>query len=54
MNADARPGIGVRADLGARIPAALWLAVGLLAAGAVFITGGVLLIVGAVRDRHAD
>jgi CAAX protease family protein len=50
MNADARPGLGVRADLGARIPAALWIAIGLLAAGAVFLAGGVLLIAGAVRD----
>jgi membrane protease YdiL (CAAX protease family) len=40
----------VRADLGARIPAALWFAIGLLAAGAVFLAGGALLIAGAVRD----
>jgi uncharacterized protein len=50
MNADARPGLGVRADLGARVPAALWIAIGLLAGGAVFLAGGLLLIVGAARD----
>jgi hypothetical protein len=49
MNADARPGVGVRADLGARFPAALWVAIGLLAIGAVFLAGGALLIVRAVR-----
>ena len=53
MNADARPGIGVRADLGARIPAAVWVAVGLLVAGAVFLAGGGLLIAGAIRGRRA-
>jgi hypothetical protein len=53
MNADARPGLDVRADLGARMPAVLWLAVGLLAAGAVFVAGGVLLIAGAIRRRRA-
>jgi hypothetical protein len=54
MNADARPGIGVRADLGARMPAVLWIAVGLLAAGAVFLAGGGLLIAGAIRGRRAS
>lgn len=49
MNADARPGVGARADLGARFPAAPWIALGLLAVGAVFLAGGALLIVGAVR-----
>jgi hypothetical protein len=49
MNADGRPGIDVAADLGARIPSLLWIAVGLLAAGAVFAVGGALLIVGAIR-----
>ena len=51
MNADARPGIGVRADLGARMPAVLWIAIGLLIAGAVFLAGGGLLIAGAIRGR---
>lgn len=49
MNADARPGIDVKADLGARIPAIVWIALGLLVGGAVFVTGGVLLVVGAIR-----
>lgn len=52
MNADARPGVGVRADLGARFPAALWVAIGLLAIGAVFAAGGALLILGAVRKTE--
>jgi hypothetical protein len=54
MNADGRPGISVGADLGARIPAVLWIAVGLLVAGAVFLAGGVLLIAGAIRGRRAS
>jgi hypothetical protein len=54
MNADARPGIAVGADLGARMPAVLWIAVGLLAAGAVFMAGGALLINGAIRGRRAS
>lgn len=54
MNADARPGIGVRADLGARMPAVLWIAIGLLVAGAVFLAGGGLLIAGAIRGSRAS
>jgi len=54
MNADGRPGIDVRADLGARMPAVLWIAIGLLAAGAVLLAGGGLLIGGAIRGRRAD
>jgi len=53
MNADGRPGIGVRADLGARMPAVPWIALGLLVAGAVFLAGGGLLIAGAIRGRRA-
>jgi hypothetical protein len=49
MNADGRPGITVGADLGARMPAVLWLGLGVLAAGAVFLAGGVFLIAGAIR-----
>ena len=52
MNADGRPGIDMGADLGARIPAVLWVAFGLLAAGAVFMAGGALLITGAIRGRR--
>jgi hypothetical protein len=49
MNADARPGVGVSGDLGARIPSLLWIAIGLLIVGAVFATAAAFLIVGAVR-----
>ena len=52
MNADGRPGVDVKADLGARFPAIVWIALGLLFAGAVFMTGAVLLIVGAIRRRQ--
>ena len=51
MNADGRPGLDVGADLGARMPAVLWIGVGLLVAGAVFLAGGVLLIAGSIRRR---
>jgi hypothetical protein len=49
MNADGRPGIDVRADAGATMPALLWIAVGVLTAGAVFVLGGGLLIGFAAR-----
>jgi hypothetical protein len=52
MNADGRGGIDVRADLGARLPSVLWIAIGLVAGGAVFMAGGALLIVGAIRRRE--
>lgn len=51
MNADGRPGVAIRADLGARTPALPWLALGLLVGGVVFMAGGVLLMVGAIRRR---
>lgn len=51
MNADGRGGIDVRADLGARMPAVLWIAIGLLAGGAVLLLGGGLLVAGAIRGR---
>jgi len=54
MNADGRPGINVRADLGATYPDLLGIAVGLLAAGAVFGVGAALLIAGAIRRRGAS
>jgi hypothetical protein len=53
MNADGGPGLAVGADLGATIPALLWVAVGVLAAGGIFLLGGALLIAGAFRDRRA-
>lgn len=54
MNVDARPGIDVEADLGARLPAVLWIAVGVLILGAVLLLGGVLLITGSIRRRRAS
>jgi hypothetical protein len=49
MNADGRPGVDVRADLGATYPALLGIAIGVLVVGAAFLVGGVLLIAGAIR-----
>jgi len=54
MNADGRPGIHVRTDLGAAMPALLPIAAGLLAAGAVFLAGGALLIAAAIRRSRAS
>ena len=54
MNADGRPGIDVGAELGARMPAVLWIAVGVLAAGGLFLAGGALLIAGAIRGIRAS
>ena len=54
MRADGRPGISVHADLGARIPALPWVTTGVLVAGLIFLAGGVLLIVGAVRRRPSS
>lgn len=51
MNADGAPGVGMAADVGARVPALPWIALGLLIAGLVFAAGAALLIVGAVRRR---
>ena len=51
MNADGRRGIDVGADLGARLPAVLWIAIGVLVAGTVFLAAGGFLIFGAVRRR---
>ena len=53
MSADGRPGVAVGADLGAHLPSLVWIAFGLLVVGAVFATGGALLIVGALRGRRA-
>ena len=54
MNGNGRPGLDVGGELGAKIPALLWFAVGLLAAGAVFLAAGGLLIAGAVRRDGAS
>jgi hypothetical protein len=53
MNANGRPGIDIGADVGARVPALVWVAIGLLVAGVVFMTGAGLLIGGAIRRRRA-
>lgn len=49
MNADGRPGVAIGADLGAKVPALPWIALGVSVAGALFLAGGALLILGAVR-----
>jgi hypothetical protein len=54
MNAGGRPGIHVRADLAATMPTLPWIAAGLLAAGAVFLAGGALLMAGAIRRSRAS
>ena len=54
MNGNGRPGLDVGGELGAKIPVLLWFAVGLLAAGAVFLAAGGLLIAGAVRRDGAS
>ncbi len=53
MNADGRPGIHVAADLGAKLPPLLWIAIGLLLVGAVLLVGGALVVAGAIRRRRA-
>lgn len=52
MNADGRPGIAVGADLGAKVPALPWIAVGFLVAGVLLLAGGALLVVGAIRRER--
>jgi hypothetical protein len=52
MNADGRPGIAIGADLGAKVPALPWIAVGFLLAGVLLLAGGVLLVVGAMRRER--
>jgi hypothetical protein len=49
MNADGRPGVDVKADLGATYPALQGLAVGALIGGALILVGGALLIATAIR-----
>jgi hypothetical protein len=52
MNANGKPGIAMRADVGARMPAVVWVAIGLLAAGAIFLAGSALLVVSAIRNER--
>ena len=49
MNADGQPRVDVSADLGATLPPLVWISVGFLLFGLVLLTGGVLLVVGAIR-----
>ena len=49
MNVDGQPGVDVRADLGATLPPLVWISVGLVVLGLLLLTGGLVLIVGAVR-----
>jgi hypothetical protein len=53
MNADGRPRVDVRADLGATMPALRWIGVALLMGGVLFFVVGVLLMVGATRRSRA-
>lgn len=53
MNADGGPGLRVEADLGATMPAVVWIALGLLLVGGLFLAGGVILIVGAFRAARS-
>jgi hypothetical protein len=52
MNADGRQGITVGADLGAKVPALPWIALGFLVAGAICMVGGALLVVNAFRRNR--
>jgi hypothetical protein len=49
MNADGQAGIDVTAELGATMPAMIGIAFGSLAVGGLFLIGGALLVVGAIR-----
>ena len=53
MNADASRGVDVDMAVGARLGFLLWLAVGLLIAGALVLAGSVFLIYLAARERSA-
>lgn len=55
MRTDGQPGIAmVATDLGARYPALVWIAIGVLAGGAVLLAGGLLLVLGAIRRRRTS
>lgn len=54
MNVDGTPGIDVRTDVGAEMPTLMPIAIGSLAFGVLFLVGGVLLIVGAVRRSRVS
>jgi hypothetical protein len=54
MNADARPGIAVGADLGARMPALVWITLGVLTFGVLLLLGGGFLVASAIRGRRVS
>jgi len=54
MNSDGSPGIAVGADLGARVPALVWITLGVLVFGVPLFLGGGLLIAGAIRGRRVS
>jgi hypothetical protein len=54
MNPDARQGLTVIGELGARVPALPWIGLGLLVAGAVLLAGAALLVAACIRRHHAD
>lgn len=53
MHADGARVIDVTADLGAKMPALLWVAVFSLVVGGILAVGGVVLIVGAIRRANS-
>ncbi len=53
MNADGKPGVDVTADLGATMPSLIEIGVVSLVVGGVFLIGGVILIVVAIRRSRA-
>ena len=52
MNLDGRSGINVGSDLGAEIPGLPWITLGLMVGGAIFLAGGTLLVVFAIRRKE--
>jgi hypothetical protein len=45
MNADASPGLGIRADAGATVPVLPWVAGGLLITAGILLAGGLALVI---------
>jgi hypothetical protein len=52
MNTDATPGVSLRGDLAAKLPALPWIAGGLLLAGAALATLGIWLILRGIRGKR--